>query len=73
MSGIWNMSIWNVILHKKEGTGLIFSTVPLVEAAHSRDIATFVKKSLFTAEILCVYDLDPTGAVCFNVSCLLIG
>ena len=28
MSGIWNMSIWNVILHKKEGTGLIFSTVP---------------------------------------------
>ena len=48
MSGIWNMSIWNVILHKKKGIGLIFSTVLLVEAAHSRDIATFVKKSLFT-------------------------
>ena len=24
MSGIWNMSIWNVILHKTEGTGLAF-------------------------------------------------
>ena len=50
-----------------------------MEAAQSRDIATFIQiceKSLsdiIIAGIWCVYDLDPTGAVCFNVSWLLIG